>query len=537
MAEFITRQEAAELFKDGNTVASTCFTLGGWPEDVARAVVERFQETGHPKNMRHIHAAGLGNWEGRGEDIWAVPGLVDRLITSHPGSAPHRLEMILNNEVKAWTLPLGVMLQNYREIARHSPGLLSKVGLGTFVDARVNGGKQNQLTKDEGEDLVEYVPDFQGDEYLLFKPWKIDIGLMRGTTADTNGNITCENESVNLELLAVAQAVKACGGKVIVGVENVVEVGQLNPRLVKVPGIYVDYVVVCEDYDKYYMQTGDTHFRRDYTPGFRVPVEESHEHMPLNGIKVMCRRAAMELRPGMKANFGIGNPQAIGNVLAEEGCDNILSVISESGSIGGIPQSGKSFGTHVDVEASCDQCDHFYFFDGGNLDIGIYGLSESDEHGSINTTRLNGSLQGIGGFINITSTAKTNIFIGTFTAKGIKTKVENGKLEIVHEGQYPKFKKSCVELAYNADQSYKMGHRSLYITERCVLEKTAEGLVLTEVAPGIDIQKDILDHMEFKPIIPEGGPKLMPAEIFMEEWGGLEDYITSHASAQPAVLH
>lgn len=525
MAEFITKEQAAELIKDDMTVASACFTLAGWPEDVARAVADRYNETGHPRNLRHIHAAGLGNWKGRGEDIWAIPGLVSRLITSHPGSAVKRLDMILNNEVKAWTLPLGCMLMNYREIARRSPGLMSKVGLGTFVDARVNGGAQNEITKESGEKLVEYVPDFGGEEYLLYKPWHLDIGLIRGTSCDLNGNITCEHEAYNLELLAIAQAVKACGGKVIVGVESVVETGSLHPRLVKVPGIYVDYIVVCEDPEKYVNQTGATHFRRDFTPGFHVPVNVASEPMKLDGIKVMCRRSAMELKKGQKANFGIGNPQSIGSVLKEEDCDGLVTSISESGAIGGVSQSGADFGVHLNVEASCDQCDHFYFFDGGNLDVGVYGLSESDEKGNINTTRLNGSLQGIGGFINISSTAQTSIFMGTFTAVGIKTHVEDGKLVIDHEGKFPKFKKSCPEIAYSADQALAMGHRALYVTERCVLEKTKDGLVLKEIAPGVDLQKDVLDHMEFKPIIPEGGPALMPEEIFREEWGGLKSYI------------
>ncbi len=531
MAEFITKEQAADLIKDDMTVASACFTLAGWPEDIGRAVADKFRETGHPCNLRHIHAAGLGNWAGRGEDIWAIPGLVTRLVTSHPGSAPNRLKMILNNEVKAWTLPLGCMLMNYREIARRSPGLMSKVGLGTFVDARVNGGAQNEITKESGETLVDYIPDFNGEDYLLFKPWHLDLGLIRGTTCDQNGNISCEHESYNLELLAIAQAVKACGGKVIAGVESVVETGNLNPRLVKVPGIYVDYIVVCEDPEKYVNQTGATRFRRDFTPGFRVPVSTESASMKLDGIKIMCRRSAMELRKGQKANFGIGNPQSIGAVLAEEGCDGMVTAISESGAIGGVSQSAADFGVHVNVEASCDHCDHFYFFDGGNLDVGVYGLSESDENGNINTTRLNGNLQGIGGFINISSTAKTSIFMGTFTAVGIKTRVEDGKLVIEQEGKFPKFKKSCPELAYSADQAIAMGHRALYVTERCVLEKKPEGLVLTEIAPGVDLQKDILDHMEFTPIIPEGGPKLMPAEIFQEEWGGLRSFIMKQEEA------
>ncbi len=533
MAEFITKEQAAELIKDDMTVASTCFTLAGWPEDIGAQVAENFKATGHPRNLRHIHAAGLGNWAGRGEDLWAIPGMVTRLITSHPGSAPHRLQMILNDEIMAWTLPLGCILQNYREIGRRSPGLLSKVGLGTFVDARVSGGKQNRLTKEKGEDLVQYIPDLNGEEYLLYKPWNIDIALLRGTTADGNGNITCEHEPINLELLAVAQAVKACGGKVIVGVQSLAETGSLNPRMIKVPGIYVDYVVVStpEDIEKHYDQTGATKFRRDFTPGFRVPVDNGKADLPLNAIKVMCRRAAMELKQGMKVNFGIGNPQSIGTVLAEEGCSDMCTTISESGSIGGVPQSGPDFGTHVNVEASCDHCDHFYFFDGGNLDVGIYGLSESDKDGNINTTRLNGSLQGIGGFINISSTVKKSIFLGTFKAVGIRTHIAKGKLVIDQDGKFPKFKESCPELAYNAGQALAMGHEALYITERCVMERRPEGLVITEIAPGVDLQKDILDQMEFTPIIPEGGPKLMPEEIFREEWGKLKEYMTSESEA------
>jgi propionate CoA-transferase len=525
MAKIVTPKEAAELFQDHMTVGTAVFGLAGWPDETAREVEKRFLETGHPHHLTHIHAAGAGNWEYRGEDVWAHDGLISKYICSHPGSSLDLLKMIIENRIIAWMLPLGTMLQVFHESGRKAPGVLSKIGLGTFMDPRLDGGKVNTLTKEQGENIVEYIPDFFGEEYLFYKAFKLDIGFMRGTTADENGNITCEKEAMNLEMLSVAQAAKANGGIVIAQVESLAIAGTLNPKLVKVPGIYVDYIVLAEK-PELFMQTQGTYFNRSFCGEVRVPMDTQVEIMPLDAKKVMLRRVAAEIKAGFKANFGIGTPQFIGNILAEEGCADLITMISESGSIGGVPGSGKNFGAHWNIEASCDQGDHFSFFDGGGLDIGVFGLSEADKDGNINTTLLNGALQGVGGFANIAATAKTSVFVGTFTAGGIQCKVENGEMRIVQEGRFKKFVRQCPQLSFNAGMSLKRGNKVVFITERCVIWRLEEGLVLTEIAPGIDLQTQILDQMEFVPIIPKGGPQWMDPKLFQETWGDLRKIMT-----------
>ncbi len=521
MPKVITPKEAADLFKDDMIIASATFGLAGWPEETALEVEKKFLETGSPKNITHVHAAGIGDWAGRGEEVWAHDGMMTKFIGSHAGSSPGLIKKISENKILAWNLPLGTMLQVMHESGRKAPGLLSKTGLGTFVDPREDGGKLNPLTKEKGEEIIEYVEDFFGEEYLFYKAFKPDIGFMRGTTADENGNITCEKEALNLEMLKVAQATKANGGIVIVQVESLAKAGSLNAKLVKVPGIYVDYIVVSTDEDLVF-QTQGTKFNRSYCGEVKVPLGNSMKPIPLNEKKVMVRRAAMELRPGFKANFGIGTPTFTGNVISEEGCSDDITMISESGSIGGVPGGGKDFGAHWNIEASCDQGDHFSFFDGGGLDCGVFGLSEVDKDGNVNTSLLNGKIMGVGGFLNIAATAKYAVFVGTFTAGGIECKVEDGKMVIVNEGKFKKFVNSCPQLTFNADQSLALGNHIVFITERCVIERTKEGMIVTEIAPGIDLQTQIIDQMEFDPIIPEGGPKLMDAGLFQEKWGGLK---------------
>jgi propionate CoA-transferase len=520
MAKVITPAQAAELIKDNDSVATAAFGLAGWPEEVGLAVEERFVKSGHPKNITHIHAAGIGDWTGRGECHWIHDGLLTKFIGSHAGSSPSVLKAIADNKILAWNLPLGVILHVFKDMARGGIGVYTRTGLGTFIDPRFDGGKLNPLTKENPEQLVE-VRSENGEELLFYKPWKLNVGLMRGTTADENGNITCEKEALNLEMLSVAQAVKAQGGIVICQVETLAKAGSLHPKLIKVPGIYVDYIVVAEKPENI-MQTQGSRYNRAFTGEVKVPTG-GIPPLPLDDKKVMCRRAAMELFDGAKGNFGIGTPTFLASVLAEEKCDDMLVMISESGSIGGVPGAGKDFGCHWNIEASCDQGDHFNFFDGGGLDVGIFGLSEVDPKGNVNTSLLNGKIMGVGGFMNVSSQAHIALFIGNFTAGGFKCRIENGRTVIEQEGKFAKFVEKLPQLSFNGDMAMKRGNKVIFITERCVFERTTEHdtLVLTEIAPGMDLQKDILDHMGFKPVIPAGGPKPMDPAIFQPQWGGL----------------
>ena len=539
MAKIISMEEAAKLFFDGCCVVGVSFGTEGWPEEIGLAVEKRFLETGHPANMINVHAAGF-----RAGNCWAHEGLLALDISSHESTTPKIAKLIEEDKLPGWYMPLGAMLQMYTEIGRGMPGVLSKCGLGTFMDARVEGGALNasakaydEAQKEKGEKtFVEYVPDFMGEEYLFYRIPKIDFGIMRGTTADENGNITCENECLNLELGAVARATKACGGKVIVEVEAVAKAGSLNPKLVKVGRNLVDYIVVEEHPELLARALADPGYRpavfyKGLTGQMKVPTD-AIEVMPFDPKKVIIRRTIMEIERGSMCNFGIGLPTFCGGVLAEEGEMDSIVMISESGSVGGVPGGGPLFGCHFNNECSTDQKDHFDWFDGTGLDFGAFGLSEAQEDGSINVSKLNGVTLGVGGFSNITAGARKACFIGTFTAKGLKEHVEDGKLVIDQEGKLKKFVKKSEQIAYDAPLAVKNGKPGLYITERCVFEACEGGLKLIEVAPGIDIEKDILAHMEFTPIIPEGGPKLMPAEIFQETWGGLSAIMDAKEAAK-----
>lgn len=536
MAKIISMAEAAELFFDGCCVCGVSFGSEGWPEELAMAVEKRYLETGHPAGITNIHAAGF-----QSGNVWAHDGLIALDISSHESTTPKINAMIADEKFPAWYMPLGTMLQMFTEIGRGMPGVLSKCGLGTFMDSRFDAGAINdaakaydKAAKEKGEQLwVEYVPDFMGEEYLFYRIPKIDIGIMRGTTADTNGNITCEFECLNLELSAVARATKANGGIVIVEVERIAAAGSLNPKLVKVGRNLVDYIVVAEQpelivhglcYRLMGKEVGGKKITIRHWDGLngqiKVPTD-AIAVMPLDPRKVIVRRAIMEIKRGDMCNFGIGLPTFCGGVLAEEGEMESITMISESGSVGGVPGGGPLFGCHYNNEWSCDQKDHFDWFDGTGLDFGAFGLSEAQEDGSVNVSRLNGTTLGVGGFTNITSGSKKACFIGTFTAKGLKEHIEDGKLVIDQEGQLIKFVKKSEQIAYDGPLAVKNGKPGIYITERCVFVNSPEGMVLTEVAPGIDYKTQILPVMGFEPIIPEGGPKLMDPAIFQEEWGGL----------------
>jgi propionate CoA-transferase len=351
MAKVITAAQAAELFKDGDFIASSSFGLAGWAEEVALAVEKRFLETGHPKNLTHMHAGGAGNFQGRGGGVWAHDGMTKRLIISHAGSETQVMEAIEKNKCEAINWPLGVILQAYMDAARKGPGVFSKVGLGSFIDPRFDGGRFNAKSK-ECPDLQEVV-NFAGEEWLWYKPVNINIAFLRGTTADEKGNISCEKESLSLELLPIAQAAKANGGITIVQVERLAKAGTLHPKTVVVPEIYVDYVVVAE---KPQMQTMVTVYNPAFTGETRMPVG-GIPPMPLNEDKIICRRTAFEARPGAM-NLGIGIPQGVASILAEEGAEDLITHVSESGSIGGVPGIKGDYGSHYNIESSTSQHMH-----------------------------------------------------------------------------------------------------------------------------------------------------------------------------------
>ncbi len=532
MAQILTADECAALIKDNDVIGAATFGAGGVPESILNAIEKRFLETGHPKNLTYIHAAGSGDFtpgKSRGEDALMHEGLMTKWIASHVGCSKTTQQFLSEGtKIAGWNLPLGTILQIFKEQARGVNFCLSKVGLDTFVDPRQDGGKVTQAARDLDEEIVEYIPDFQGEEWLCYKGWPLTVGFIRGTYADEDGNLSIQKEHYNLELLTVAQAVRACGGKVFCEVEKIVKKGTIPPKSVKVPGLYIDYITVMDEKD---IPNKVVAVGGPYNPCMsgevKVPMSAESVALPFDGIKVICRRAAMEFRAGMKSNLGLGMPQKVGNIMDEEGVSKDITLISESGNIGGIPGVGTLFGSHYNVEASSDQGDHFNMFDGEGLACVGFGLSEVDPHGALNTSLLNGTFIGVGGLMNIAATAKKSVVLGTFTAGGIQTAVEDGKLVIKREGKFVKFVNKLVQSSFSAQNAIKSGKEVIYVTERAVFKAVEGGLELIEIAPGIDLQTQVLDLMEFKPIIPEGGPKLMPAEIFQETWGGLGKYFYS----------
>ena len=495
MKKVLTAAEAAELIKDGDTIAAVTFGLAGWAEEIGLAVRDRYLAVGHPRGITFVHAAGAGNWKGRGAGVWAeegTEGLVKKVVTSHIGSEPQMANAVEEEKMECYFWPLGVMCQWYTEIARRKPGLLSKTGLGTFIDPRVEGGKVNSISKD---DLIKVV-NLEGEEWLFYKTFPIDVALIRGTTADEKGNITFEKEAIALEALPVAQAAKACGGIVIAQVEYLAKAGTLHPQHVKVPGVCVDYIVVAE---KPQMQTMGTQYNAALAGDVKVP-EATIPPMPFDERKIIARRAAMDLVAG-PVNLGIGIPQGVANVVAEEGCSDLMMLISESGNIGGIPGVGPDFGAHCNGEAMLQQDHLFDWFDGGGLNMAYTGLGQTDKEGNINAGKFGTRPMGVGGFINTTQHAKKVVFCGTFTAGGLEVKSGDGTLTIVREGRVKKFLNKVEQIAFSGKHAWSIDQRAVYVTERAVFELTRDGLMLTEIAPGVDLEKDILANMEFVPII------------------------------------
>ncbi|RDU24025.1 acyl CoA:acetate/3-ketoacid CoA transferase [Anaerosacchariphilus polymeriproducens] len=512
----ITAAEAAEMIQDGMTVTTSGFVASGMPETLTKAIEKRFLETGSPKNLTLFYAAAQGNRDGSGADRFAHEGMLKRVIAGHYNMAPELGKLALENKIEAYNLPQGTLSQLCRDIAGHKLGTLTHVGLNTFADPRIEGGKLNSITT---ENIVEVV-NILGEERLLYKSFPLNMGFLRGTYADEQGNISMDEEIATLEATAVAQAVKNSGGKVIVQVKKVVQNGTLDPKSVKIPGIYVDAVVIADSPENHQQCIG-CDFDASMTGEYRIPLS-GIRYPSLSPKKIIGRRAAMELTPNTIVNLGIGIPEYISMVANEEGICDYMTLTVEAGPIGGVPQGGAKFGGAVNPEAILDQPTQFDFYDGGGVDLAFLGLAQADKEGNINVSKFGPRIAGCGGFINITQNSKKVFFCGTFTAGGLKTEINDGKLVILQEGKSIKFIDHVEQITFSGKYANKTGQPVMYITERAVFELRDDGVYLTEVAPGIDIQTQIFDLMEFKPKM-DGEPKLMDLRIFKDEKMGLNN--------------
>lgn len=515
--KFVTKEEAITVIKDLDTVVTSGFVECSNPEGLEVALEERFLKTGSPKNLTLFYVAGQGAGDERCVSRFGHEGLLKKIVAGHFNKAPKLGELIVNNKVEAYNIPQGVLCQMLRNVAANRPGVISKVGLKTFADPRIEGGKLNEITK---EDMVRLM-EIDGEEYLYFKGMKFDIALIKGSYADERGNISMENEYISTEVLSIAQAVHNCGGKVIVQVDKIVKSGSLDPKLVKVPGICVDYVVEIQE-PEFKAQAYDLPYEPALAGNATLSEKSSFKPMKLDEKKIIARRGTMEIKKGSVGNLGIGTPEYVSSITTEEEINDYMVLTVESGPVGGIPQSGKRFGSAINADAIIDQPYQFDFYDGGGLDICFLGLAQVDQFGNLNVSKFGTRISGCGGFIDISQNAKKVVFCGTFTAKGLETKVENGKLTIVKEGQTKKFVPHVQQITFSGDLARENDKTVFYVTERAVFELKKEGLTLVEIAPGIDLQKDILDQMEFKPLISKD-LKEMDSRIFLEQPMGLKN--------------
>jgi len=523
--KIVSAREAVRLIRSGDTVAIGGFLSIGFPDLLVRELAEFYaaQDEGaatfaKPRDLTLLSAAGMAHpSKGGGMNRLAQPGLVKRFISSHFVLTPGLQQLIVGNQIEGYNLPLGAICHLFRDIAGGKPGHLSRIGLGTFVDPRQGGGKLNPRTT---EDLVELI-SLGGQEYLFFKAMPVNVAIIRGTTADADGNITMEREALTIDILSIAMAAHNSGGIVIAQVERIADVRTLNPRHVKVPGALVDCIVVAEG-DDCHWQTFGSRYSPAYAAEVRIPLTSVEPMpMPMSVRKIIARRAAMELRANSVVNLGVGMPEGVASIANEEKIADLMTLTAESGVMGGVPAGGLSFGAASNAQAVIDIGYQFDFYDGGGLDVCFLGLAQADRQGNLNVSKFGPRLAGAGGFINISQNARKAVFCGTFTSGKLEVSIDDGKLRIERDGQEQKFVGEVEHRTFSGPYAAQSGKEVLYVTERCVFRLTREGLELIEVAPGIDIDRDIIAKMAFAPIVRQ--PRQMDPRIFRSEPMGLRD--------------
>lgn len=518
---FISGAEAAEMIKDNSTVATIGMTLVSASETILKAIEKRFLETGSPNHITLVHSCGQSDRD-RGIQHFAHENMLSRIIGGHWGLQPRMMKLIAENKILAYCIPQGQFAQLYRSMAGGEPGKITKVGLGTFIDPRLDGGKMNEITRN-APDIVEVV-QIGGEEYMRYKPIPLDYCIIRGTYVDENGNLTTDEEAMQLEVFSAVMACKKFGGKVIAQAKYKVAAGTLHCKRVTVPGIFIDAVVMCDNPEEDHRQTHSFAFDPAYCGDIKVPVEAS-ERLPLNVRKLIGRRALMELTMDDVLNVGTGIPNdVVGPILAEEGVQEDVTITVESGIYGGIPMGGVDFGIAKNNFALLRHDDQFDYYNGAGVDVTFMGAGEIDADGNVNATRLGPNPTGAGGFIDITTNAKHVVFCSTFTGKGLECSFEDNKLHVNKEGSIIKCVKKLQQISYNGNIARKKGQKMHYVTERAVFELRPEGLTLIEIAPGIDLQTQVLDMMEFKPLISEN-LKEMDSAIYSDGPFGLKKYL------------
>ena len=527
--EIINAKQAVKMIQDGTTLGIIAMTQVSASTSILKEIERSFFEEGHPRDLTYVHTCGQASaGKPGGMQLIAHEGLLKRVIGGHWGQSSNMMNLISENKIEAFNLPQGQMANMFHSMAMREPVKLSKVGLGTYIDPRIEGGKMNQRAKDSGYDTVGIVT-VDGEEYVQYKPIPIDTLLIRGTYADENGNISTEREAMVLEVLPAVMATKRWGGKVICQVESIVKNGSICPKDVVVPGVLVDAVVVCENPYEDHRQTYSWYYDPAYEGKVRVP-EMSLEVLPTEMRKIISRRAMAELISDQIINIGTGIPnENIGPIIAEEGIADIVTVTVESGIYGGVPASTIDFGISKNAEALIAHDRQFELYNGAGIDFTFMGAGELDQDGNVNATKMGSKAPGAGGFIDITATAKNIIFCSSFTGGGLKTSFSEGGVKIEQEGRFKKLVKKVQQISYNGKIAFERGQNMIYVTERAVFKLTEKGVTLIEIAKGIDLQKDILDQMEFTPVIADD-LKVTSTDFYKEGICGLREIIERNLS-------
>lgn len=508
-SKFMTAAQAAQLIQDGDTLG----LMGGGgglmeATHVFEAVQDRFLTTQHPHHLTLMHALGIGDKKTKGMNCFAHEGMVKRVIGGHWVWSPAMQQLALSNKIEAYILPGGVSSQLMREIGAGRPGLISHIGLGTVCDPRHGGGRMNDAAQDDLAEIIQ----IDGHEYLRYKPFPIHVAIVRASSADEDGNISFEHEAANLDAQSLALAARNSGGVVIVQVKERLPKGALKAREVRIPSAWVDAIVVDPEQSTSYAIPFDPAFSGELTGQMRAHSEaEDHarevaaSQETFNERQAVARRAYQELFHTDKArpviNYGVGVPDAVAKLVAARNEQHRIYQTIEHGTYGGTLMDGVLFGYARNATAMLDAATQFDFYGGGGLDIAFLGFGEFDEEGSVNVSRLGGITVGPGGFIDIAQNAKKVVFCGSLAAKGVVLETGNAQLRVITQGAVKKLVKKVDQITFSGPQSLVRKQTVLYLTERASFRLTPQGIELFEIAPGIDLQRDVLDQMEFAPLV------------------------------------
>lgn len=516
MKKLISLREAVNLIKNESVVGVSGFGSFASPDSIFDEIGRKFEETGSPSNLTLVSGVAPGDFDEDGCGLSKIKheGIIDTLIASHLRMSPPIGRAINQNKIAAYTMPLGVYGQLMCAIGANRPGVITKVGLNTFADPRVEGIAINEKAKNKSLNLVR-VLNIDGEDYLFYKAFKIDTCIVKATYADEEGNISLEEEPIRGEILELVSAVHNTGGTVIVEVKDIVKSGSLRPTDVLIHKSFVDYVTKSTP-----QKNPATKYIPEIQGKIKVPTKGYLENLELDIQKIIARRAALELKNGSLVNLGIGIPAKVASIANEEDIINKITLSLETGIYGGVPLNGPLFGASINPDSISRSLDMFMTYDGGGLDYSVLGAAIIDETGNVNVSKFSGNCVGPGGFVDISQNTKKISFAFTFTAGKHNIIVENGKLNIIEDGETLKFKKDVEHITFSSKYALETNQEVLFITERCVFKLTNKGLELIEIAPGVDIDKDIMQKMEFRPKIAKN-VKLMDSRIFEHDSMGM----------------